>query len=118
MTALKNILATAAALTLAGAALAQSTPPNPAAKDPAVGAGQRSSQNTPMGATGTPAGGSASAGASTSGSTSGSTASSSGTGSTSGTSMGASGSTDTSASASGTGSTTKRSGKRARADRG
>ena len=73
-TSLKGLLA-AAAITVAGAAIAQSTPPNPAAKDPAVGAGQQSTQSTPMGATGTPnnaGGSSATMGASGSGSTSGS----------------------------------------------
>ena len=73
-TSLKGLLA-AAAITVAGAAIAQSTPPNPAAKDPAVGAGQQSTQSTPMGATGTPnnaGGSSATMGASGSGSSSGS----------------------------------------------
>lgn len=73
-TSLKGLLAVAA-ITVAGAAIAQSTPPNPAAKDPAVGAGQQSTQSTPMGATGTPnnaGGSSATMGASGSGSTSGS----------------------------------------------
>jgi hypothetical protein len=61
-------LATAAVM---GAAFAQGTPPNPNVTNPAVGAGQQSSQNTPMGTTGTQgAGGAATA---TTGSTAGST---------------------------------------------
>jgi hypothetical protein len=55
----KAMLAGAATVALIGTALAQSTPPTPAATDPAVGAGQRSTQETSMGATGTPAGGAA-----------------------------------------------------------
>jgi hypothetical protein len=74
---LKGLLAGLMALAIAGAALAQSTPPNPAAKDPAVGAGQQSSQTTPMGQTGTPPP-SGSTAAGTSGSTSGSTMGASG----------------------------------------
>lgn len=80
-TSLKGLLAAAAAITVASAAIAQSTPPNPAAKDPAVGAGQQSTQSTPMGATGTPnttGGSSATMGASGSGSTTGSGTSASG----------------------------------------
>ena len=104
---LKGLLAGLAAVAIAGSAIAQGNPPNPAVKDPAVGAGQQSSQTTPMGSTGTPAGGSTAAG--TSGSTSGSTTAGSSTGSS--TTMGASGSasTDTSASTS--------SSRTARADR-
>ncbi len=71
---LKSII-TASALVVAGAAFAQGTPPNAAVKDPAVGAGQQSTQTTPMGTTGTPAGsGSATMGSTgtTSGTTSGS----------------------------------------------
>lgn len=125
-TSLKGLLA-AAAITLAGAAIAQSTPPNPAAKDPAVGAGQQSTQSTPMGATGTPnnaGGSSATMGASGSGSTSGS--GTSGSGSTTGASnsgtmgSGTSGSGSTaSGSASGGSSTmaTDSSSGRTRADR-
>ena len=45
------------AATAFGAAIAQSTPPDPNAANPAVGAGQQSSQATPMGTTGTQAGG-------------------------------------------------------------
>ena len=103
-TQFKGVFAGLAALAIAGSAIAQGNPPNAAVKDPAVGAGQQSSQTTPMGSTGTPAGGSTAAGASsTTGSSSstmsGSTGSSSTTGSTS---MGASGaaSTDTAASGS------------------
>lgn len=84
----KSLLA-AAAVTLAGVAVAQGTPPNPAAADPAVGAGQQSTQGTSMGVTGTPAGdGTATMGAS--GTTSGTTTSSGSTmtPSTSGTTTG------------------------------
>lgn len=66
------------AATAMGAVVAQSTPPNPNAANPAVGAGQQSSQATPMGTTGTQAGSGATASGATSGSTmSGSTGSSS-----------------------------------------
>ena len=54
-TQLKGLLAGLAAVAIAGSAFAQATPPNPAAKDPATGAGQQSTQTTPMGTTGTPA---------------------------------------------------------------
>lgn len=107
MKAAKSMIALAAAAVF-GVAFAQSTPPNTASKDPATGAGQRSTQNTPMGATGTPGGGA--------------TMSSGGTGS--GTSMGASSTTDTSAAAttsssSGTHKAKKKSRKhKARSDRG
>jgi hypothetical protein len=50
----KNLAAAVAAATFS-LAFAQGTPPAPAT-DPAVGAGQRSTQNTPMGTTGTPSG--------------------------------------------------------------
>ncbi len=79
-TQFKGVLAGLAAVAIAGAALAQSTPPNPAAKDPAVGAGQQSTQTTPMGSTGTPGG---------------SSANSTTSGGSSSTTMGASGSTTT-----------------------
>lgn len=119
-TSLKGLLA-AAAITVAGAAIAQSTPPNPAAKDPAVGAGQQSTQSTPMGATGTPnnAGGSSAMGASGSGSTSGS--GTSGSGSTTGaSSSGTSGSGSTASGTASGGSSTMAadsSSGRTRADR-
>jgi hypothetical protein len=63
-------LATAAVM---GAAFAQGTPPNPNVTNPAVGAGQQSSQNTPMGTTGTQG-----AATATTGSTAGSTSTGSG----------------------------------------
>lgn len=120
-TSLKGLLA-AAAFTVGGAAIAQSTPPNPAAKDPAVGAGQQSTQSTPMGATGTPnnAGGSSTTmGASGSGSTSGSATT--GSGSTTGaSSSGTSGSGSTAGGSSSGGSSTMAtdtSSGRTRADR-
>ena len=123
---IKSLIAGAAAVALVGTAVAQGTAANPAVKNPATGAGQQSSQNTPMGTTGTPGGsgsnatGSGMSGGSTmSGSTntapmnSGSTSSGMSSGSTSGSSMGA-----TSA-GSGTdmGTGGQRSTRRARADR-
>ena len=85
-----------AALAIAGTAIAQSTPPNPAAKDPAVGAGQQSSQSTPMGSTGTPAGGSTPSGSTGAAGSTGSGSTSADTGSTgAGSTMGASGASDT-----------------------
>lgn len=75
---LKTLVAAITAAT-AAFAFAQGTPPQPGAADPAVGAGQRSTQETPMGTTGTPGGGAAagstSSGATMSGSTSGGTSS-------------------------------------------
>lgn len=123
---IKSLIAGAAAVALAGTAIAQGTAANPAVKNPATGAGQQSSQNTPMGTTGTPGGSGSSAtgsgmsgGSTMSGSTntapmnSGSTSSGMSSGSTSGSSMGA-----TSA-GSGTdmGTGGQRSTRRARADR-
>ncbi|MEJ5991109.1 hypothetical protein WG902_13995 [Ramlibacter sp. PS3R-8] len=106
-------------------AFAQGTPPKPAS-DPATGAGQRSTQNTPMGSTGTPGAGSgAAAQGSTSGSGSASTAGSSGTmssGSSASSTPSSSGSSD-SASSSSTGSgsmasnSSSRSTRTAKADR-
>lgn len=99
---IKNLIAGAAAVALVGTAVAQGTTANPAVKNPATGAGQQSSQNTPMGTTGTP-GGSGTAGSMSgssttapmnSGSTSGTMSSGStnsgsmSSGSTSGSSMG------------------------------
>ena len=127
---IKSLIAGAAAVALVGTAVAQGTAANPAVKNPATGAGQQSSQNTPMGTTGTPGGsgsnatGSGMSGGSTmsgstntapmnSGSTSGGMSSGMSSGSTSGSSMGA-----TSA-GSGTdmGTGGQRSTRRARADR-
>lgn len=81
MSSLK-ILAAIAATATVSLAMAQGVPPKPAS-DPAVGAGQRSTQNTPMGSTGTPGG----AGASAQGSTAGSSAATT-TGNTGATSSG------------------------------
>lgn len=53
-TSLKNVLAGIAAVAVMGTAIAQGTPPTTSSADPATGAGQRSTQNTPMGSTGTP----------------------------------------------------------------
>lgn len=85
---LKGLLAGVAAVALIGTAIAQGNPPNPAVKSAPTGAGQQSSQQTPMGTTGTPAGGGA---ATAAGSTSTNTgaASTAGTAS-SGSSMGSS----------------------------
>lgn len=84
----KGLLAGVAAVTLIGTAIAQGNPPNPAVKSAPVGAGQQSSQQTPMGTTGTPTGaGTAAAAGSTStnmGSTS--TSGTAGTGSSMGSS--------------------------------
>ncbi|MES2940692.1 MAG: proteophosphoglycan ppg4 [Pseudomonadota bacterium] len=95
---LKTLVASLAAVAFVGTALAQGNPPNPSVSNPAQGAGQQSSQTTPMGTTGTPGGSGSTMGASTP--TTGSTAGS-------GTTMGASSSTDTSAAA--TTTTTKKS---------
>ena len=119
MSSLKFLAAAVVAAT-ASLAFAQSTPPQPAT-NPAVGAGQRSTQNTPMGTTGTPGGGGAAAQGSTAGSTAGSTgaASSSGSmssGSTAGAAAGSSG-TGSTTMAAGTGSGGSKSSRRARADR-
>jgi hypothetical protein len=72
----KGLFAGLAAVAISGAALAQSTPPNPAAKDPAVGAGQQSTQSTPMGTTGTPSNSGSATGSSSTMGASGSTSSS------------------------------------------
>lgn len=99
---IKGLLAGLATVAAMGTAFAQGTPPNPNVSNPAVGAGQQSSQGTPMGTTGTQGG---AAGAS--GSTMGATGSTGTTGSTSGSTMGAtgSGSSSTMGASSDTGST-------------
>jgi hypothetical protein len=66
MSSLKFLVAAAAAATL-GLSFAQGVPPKPAA-NPAIGAGQRSTEGTPMGTTGTPGGGAAMAQGTTTGS--------------------------------------------------
>jgi hypothetical protein len=58
----KVLLAGIATVAVMGAAMAQGNPPNPAVKNAPEGAGQQSSQNTPMGTTGTPSGAPMSAG--------------------------------------------------------
>jgi hypothetical protein len=117
MSPILKTLVVGIATATAALAFAQGTPPRPAA-DPAVGAGQRSTQNTPMGMTGTPGGGGAAAQSGTSG---GASSSSSATVS-SGTSAGSSGnmgSGSSMAAGSGTGGGKAATGKRrARADRG
>lgn len=119
-TQFKGLLAGLAAVAIAGSAIAQSTPPNPASKDPVTGAGQQSTQVTPMGSTGTPAGGSKAAGATsgsadsaTLGASGSSTAGSSSTASDSAT-MGASGTSANTGAASTTAGSSSRT---ARADR-
>ena len=120
---LKLVTAAIAAASF-GLAFAQGTPPKTSAADPAVGAGQRSTQNTPMGTTGTPGGSGAAAQGSTSGSGSASTAASSGTmssGSTASSTPSGSSSSGSMASSGSGSSTTVAAGpsssKRAKADR-
>jgi hypothetical protein len=122
MSTSKILIAAFAAATV-GLAFAQGTPPTPS-NNPAVGAGQRSPQNTPMGTTGTPSGGGAAAqgstgtggssasGAASSGAMSSGTSSSASTGSSGGSTMAA----DT-GSGSRSGSTHNRKHRKARADR-
>lgn len=118
MSTILKVLAGGVVAATAALAFAQGTPPNPAVTNPAQGAGQRSSQNTPMGTTGTPgAGGATAQSGTTAGATAGSTAAAT-AGSTGGTSAGAAGATGggTAAADGGGGATkTKRA---ARADRG
>jgi hypothetical protein len=120
---IKGLLAGVAAFALIGTAMAQGNPPNPAIKNAPEGAGQRSTQNTPMGTTGTPTGstGSTSSGMSNSGSTSGMSSGTTGTtgmsgSSNSGTTMGAGGSSSDAAMASST-TGTRKANRRMRADR-
>lgn len=87
-TTIKGLLAGLATVAIAGAAIAQSTPPSTTAKDPATGAGQQSTQTTPMGSTGTPGGTSSTTPSTAAGGSSTDT-------STSGSTMGASGSSTT-----------------------
>ncbi len=116
---IKGLLAGVAAIAVIGTAMAQGNPPNPAKSAP-VGAGQQSTQKTPMGETGTP-GGNATSGSSSTGSSMGSTSNSGSTGSTSsmgatgGSSMGASSSGDATMAASSDGSRSSK--RRMRADR-
>ncbi len=119
---IKGLLTGVAAIAVMGTAMAQGNPPNPAVKSAPVGAGQQSSQKTPMGETGTPGNGPTSGSSSTTGSSMGSTSNSGSTGSTSsmgstggGTSMGASSSSDASMASSSDG--TRSSKRRMRADR-
>lgn len=64
-TTLKALFAGAAAVALIGTAMAQGNPPNPSVKNAPTGAGQQSSQQTPMGTTGTPSGGAMAPGSTT-----------------------------------------------------
>ena len=73
MSSLK-ILAAAALAASFGLAFAQGTPPSPSSPNPATGAGQRSTQNTPMGTTGIGGNGGAAAQGSMSGSAAATTA--------------------------------------------
>lgn len=73
-----KILVAAIAAATVSLAFAQGTPPRPAA-DAATGAGQRSTQGTPMGTTGTPGGGGAAAQGSMAGRAAATTAGSTGT---------------------------------------
>lgn len=124
---IQSLVAGAAAFALVGTALAQGTAANPAVKNPATGAGQQSTQNTPMGTTGTPGGSGTMAtgtgvtsGSTMSGSTntapmnSGTAAAARSSGSTSGTSMG---STSAGAGTDMASTGGKRSTRRPRADR-
>lgn len=51
-TQIKGILTGLASVAVIGVAIAQGTPPNADVTNPPVGAGQQSTQNTPMGDTG------------------------------------------------------------------
>jgi hypothetical protein len=82
---LKALLAGFATVALVGTAVAQSTPPTTANPNPATGAGQQSSQATPMGTTGTQTGGTMDPAASSSSGTSGASGTTMGSGSSSGT---------------------------------
>ena len=114
---IKGLLAGVAAVALIGTAMAQGNPPNPAVKSAPVGAGQQSSQGTPMGDTGTPTGGSA-VGSTRNSTNMGSTGNSTNMGSTtgSGTSMGSS-STSADTSMAPMSGARKRTKRMARADR-
>ena len=93
---IKGLLAGIAAFALIGTAMAQGNPPNPAIMSAPVGAGQQSTQQTPMGTTGTPTGGMPTAGSGST-STNMGAAGTSGSTSSGATSMGSSStSTDTS----------------------
>lgn len=119
----KGLLAGVAAFAFIGAATAQGNPPNPAVKSAPVGAGQQSTQKTPMGETGTPG---ATSGAGSTGSNTGSSSntgattsmgatSGSGGGTSGGMSMGAGGSSDATMASSTDG--TRKASRRMRADR-
>ena len=120
-TSLKGLLA-AAAFTVAGVAIAQSTPPNPSAKNPAGGAGHQRTQPTPAATTGTPnnaGGASTGMGASGSGSTAGSgtTGSSATMGASNSGTSGSGSSASGSAGSSNTAMATDKPSRRSRADR-
>lgn len=70
---IKGLLAGVAAFALIGTAMAQGNPPNPAIMSAPVGAGQQSTQQTPMGTTGTPTGGMPAAGSGSTSTSSGAT---------------------------------------------
>ena len=96
-TQLKTLLVGVATVAVVSTAFAQGTPPTTATPNAATGAGQQSSQNTPMGTTGTAGGGTmAQGGAAGTGSTTGTgSGTGAGTSGSTGSNMGASGSTDT-----------------------
>lgn len=110
---LKTLLAGMATVAVVSTAIAQSNPPQPANPNPVQGAGQQSSQSTPMGSTGTPAGGGATSGSTGSSATTG-TGSTMGSGSGSSSSSSNMGNSSTAGSSSNMGTTTTRP---ARADR-
>lgn len=83
---LKTVLAGLATVAVVGTAIAQSTPPAPANPNPATGAGQQSSQNTPMGSTGTQGGTGNATGSATAPATGSSSGSTAGTGTATGSS--------------------------------
>lgn len=87
---IKGLLAGLATVAAMGTAIAQSTPPASGAANPAMGAGQQSTQGTPMGATGVQPSTGGTAGSGTAGATAGTrgTAGTAGTtGTTGGTTM-------------------------------
>ncbi|MDB5945636.1 MAG: hypothetical protein JWQ33_662 [Ramlibacter sp.] len=112
---IKGMLAGVAAVAFIGTAMAQGNPPNPAIKSAPVGAGQQSSQQTPMGTTGTPTGSGTTGSSATSNSGTGASSNTGAASTSGGTSMGSSSASTDSTVASSTGGT--RSKRRMRADR-
>jgi hypothetical protein len=115
MSTLKILAAAAVTAASISLAFAQGTPPKPGVTDPAVGAGQRSTQNTPMGTTGTPGGTGAAAQGSTAGSAAATTAGSAGaSGSMNSGSTASAGTSGGGSMASGSGSGTQKKAKKTR----